>query len=101
MKHLGSPLNVDMKNKKRIEIGEFGPIVNKSARPGAKASYMYGVVKEQLRGEWRDRHLMLTSHEYEKATSRAAKNPEDCEYTHIVVSRPKKRGFMAWLKRER
>jgi len=95
MKHLGSPLNVDMKNKKRIEIGEFGPIVNKSARPGAKASYMYGVVKEQLRGEWRDRHLMLTSHEYEKATSVLQKTPKTAS-THISLFQGQRKGA-SWL----
>lgn len=87
--------------KKKIEIGEFALVENKTARQGANSEYMYGVVME--RGGGKLRHLMLTTREYAAAISRALKNPEDCIDRHTVL-RPKKKkkekGFMAWLRRK-
>jgi len=100
--YLFPPRLFTMKKKKRIEIGEFAMIPNTTARQGANARYMYGVVRERRNGEsqWCERHLMLTVREYSNAMDRALKNPEDCIERHTVI-RPRKRekGFMAWLKR--
>jgi len=85
-----------MAKKKQISIGEFVIVKNKSARSAANSSYMFGVVKEA----GKEVQLMLTMAEYAKAMARAGKNPEDCIKRHSVV-RPRQKGFMAWLKRQK
>jgi hypothetical protein len=83
-----------MSKKKTINIGEFIIVKNKAARSSANSSYMFGVVRDG----GNEVQLMLTMAEYSRSMARAGKNPEDC-IKRFVVNRPKKKGFMAWLKR--
>jgi len=80
--------------KKKIQIGEFVIVNNKSARAAANSTYMFGVVKEG----GKEVQLMLTMAEYAKAMARAGRNPEDCIKRYRVIHKKPKRGFMAWLR---
>ena len=84
-----------MAKKKTINIGEFVIVKNKAARSSANSSYMFGVVREGVK----EVQLMLTMAEYARAMARAGKNPEDC-IRRFEVNRPRKKGFMAWLRRK-
>ena len=68
-------------------------INNTSRRAAANATYMFGIVKEGSKVV----PLMMTTAEYSKAMARAGKNPEDC-IRRYSLERPRRRGFMAWLK---
>ena len=83
------------KKKKQIQImlGQFVIVKNKNAHAADNSNYMFGIVREGTK----EVPLMPTMSEYSKAVTRAGKNPEDCVMRHTVV-RPKKRGFMAWLR---
>lgn len=86
-----------MANKKTINIGEFVTIENKSRKAGANSRYVFGYVSTG----GREVPLMLTECEYSKALDRANKNPEDCIRRYKVIRpQPKKKGFMAWLRRK-
>jgi|21_taG_2_1085346.scaffolds.fasta_scaffold00304_5 hypothetical protein len=86
-----------MANKKTINIGEFVTIENKSRKAGANSRYVFGYAST----EGREVPLMLTECEYSKAIDRANKNPEDCIRRYKVIRpQPKKKGFMAWLRRK-
>tara|TARA_R110000751_G_scaffold27583_3_gene72824 strand:+ start:3781 stop:4047 length:267 start_codon:yes stop_codon:yes gene_type:complete len=85
-----------MTNKMTINIGEFVTIENKSRKAGANSRYVFGYAST----EGREVPLMLTECEYAKAIERANKNPEDCIQRYkIIRPQPKKRGFMAWLRK--
>ena len=91
MKHLGSPFII--MRKKNIRVGDVVIVKNSKPHSAANPSYAFMVVRES----GKEVQLMLTMAEYTKSMARAGKNPEDCIKRHTVV-RPRKRGFMAWLR---
>ena len=85
-----------MTKKKTINIGEFVIVENKAARSvGPIPAICLGYPREGVK----EVQLMLTMAEYARAMARAGKNPEDC-IRRFEVNRPRKKGFMAWLRRK-
>ena len=71
----------------KAKFGRIHRVQNKDARFGSNGSYNYVRLKM---GDGSSTDLLLTDNQIENATTRAEKNPEDC---NLKIT------FKEWLKR--